>query len=483
MQMSENSSTSDSSTDSPRWQISVSFHGGAYEDCTFCNEGIDHEHSNKKPLIGMGTYVDDDTDDNGAYEETNVKDEVKNKIDKNQIEDSQPESETDFESIPEDEGQPEEDNQETQSIGTDFTYDEIDPETGNITRHCPSSRPLHEFLWRGREFLREDNQHTYMQTPESCEQSIKVWAASIAYVRDEFITFDLCKKAVKKDGYAIRNINRNLLTPEEYYELALIAVKQNPFSFSEVPGDIQTQELCDVAVKSGCWALPYCYRGFRTPELCLSAVSRNGQTLKHVPEEHITYELCLAAINSGYECMEYIPKEYITPELCKAAVEASGRNIEHIPKEYITSEIGLIAVKTKAKHELFSMAGRNIRFIPTEHITKEIILEALRDSAHAYELIPKELLNDEIYEAILEVEPACIMYMPQTPKLIIKALKADIRIIQCIKKVNMTPEVAKYILSVSNIQEELEESSLDYLKALAAQTEDFLMLADGLGVQ
>lgn len=469
--MSDNSSTSDSSTNSPRWQISMTICHGAYEDCTFCKDGIDHTHNDKPRLLSIGIYADDNsTEDNSS--DNNPKDN-----------DFCPEPSIQSEeeiSLPPPETSPQSQKEETASVGTDFTYDEIDPESGNITRHCPRAHKLHEFLWRGREFLREENQHTYIQTPESCEHSIKVWAASIAYVRDEFINFDLCKKAVKKDGYAIKFINRRLLTPEEYYELAIMAVKQNPFSFSEVPGDIQTQELCDAAVKSGCWALPYCYRGFRTPELCLIAVSGNGQTLRHCPEEHITYELCLAALRSGYECMEYIPKEYITPELCKIAVESAGRNIEHIPKEYITSELGLISVKKK---ENYSLAGNHIRFIPTELITKEIILQAVQTSAYAYDCIPKELINDEINEAILEQTPICITYMPRTPKLILKALQADIRIIQYIAKRHITKDIAKYILSLSTTEEMFEESSLDYLKALAAETEDSLMLADGLGKQ
>lgn len=461
---------------------------GAHEDCPHCNENSENDDGdNRKSLICIGLLADNDTEYNSDNDESsNREEEVEEpqigevqigepEIEKNKTEKSQPGCESNSGSSSQSEEDP--DQEETHSIGTNFTYDEIDPATGNITRHCPNARPLHEMLWRGREFLREDNQNTYIQTPESCKASVKVWPPSIAYVRDEFINFNLCKKAVKKDGYAIKCINRNLLTPEEYYKLAMVAVTNNGFCFSEVPGDIQTQELCNAAVESSCWALPYCYRNFRTPELCLSAVSRNGETLKHVPEELITYDMCLAAINSGYECMEFIPKEHITPELCKAAVEASGRNIQHIPKEYITSEIGLIAVKTKAKNQVYSMAGNNLRFIPEEHITKEIILEAMKTYIHAYSDIPKELLTDEMNEAILEVSPICITRMQPTARLIIKALQSDIRIIQFIKKRHIDKEVAKYILLLPTAHEEFDESSLDHLKALVNDTEESSMSA------
>jgi hypothetical protein len=490
--MSDSNSSDSSSCNSPRWQISFRICDGAYEDCPHCNgDGGCDDHSDndkstesRKYVIRLGMYVDnDDTDnddhsDHSSHSNSHLSSFAGSQIEKTQIEtkeasktQSEPAEEVkeEAEVAATDDSQPE----ETQSIGTQFTYDEIDPETGNITRHCPSARELHQFLWGGRDFLRKENQHTYIQTPESCRHSVKMWGASIAYVRDEFITFDLCKRAVKKDGYAIRCINRTLLTPEEYYQLALIAVKQNGFCFSEVPGDIQTQELCDAAVESSCWALPYCYRDFRTPALCLSAVSRNGQTLQHCPEEHITPELCLAAIKSGYECMEYVPRKYITYELCKAAVEASGRNIEHVPEELMSSEIGLAAVKTSGQNEAYSMAGNNIRFIPAKYMTKEIILEAMKSCPHSYSHIPKEILSDEINDAILEQRPISIVWMEQTPAHLIKAVQCDLNVLQHIKKSVITKEIAEYITALPDAQEKFDTESWDYLKTLVSAETDY----------
>jgi hypothetical protein len=460
MQMSHNSSTSDSSTDSPKWQISMRICEGAHEDCSRCN-GDEEDRKHGKSLISIGAYADPYGDDE---DDSNSNPSIESEVDSPPQTESETKSES-LSSADEEEQDDEEEKEETHSVGTDFTYDEIDTETGNITRHCPSSTPLHPFLWRGREFLREDNQHTYIQTPESCEESVKVWAPSIAYVRDEFLTFNLCKKAVIKYAYTISCINRRALTPEEYYSLALIAAKENGHCLRDIPGDIQTQELCNVAVESSCWALPFCYRDFRSPAICLLAVSGNGQTLQHVPEEHVTYELCLAAIKSGYECMEFIPKEHITYELCKAAVEASGMNAKYIPEECMSTELGLIAVQSSGSH-LDSMAGNNLRFIPSKYITKEILCEALKRWPHAYTSVSKEILTDEINDAILEAEPMCIAFMDQTPRLLLKAIQIRLSVIQFIKKSKITKEMAKYMISLPDASETFDQTSLDYLKTL-----------------
>jgi hypothetical protein len=332
----------------------------------------------------------------------------------------------------------------------------------------PCTIPGHPLMYSyTRNIITEENKDTIEQTPEICEATVEDWGPSITYVRDEFITHDLCKKAIYGHGSAISCIKRELLTPEEYYSLCMQSVTENGFNMKFIPVDVQTQELCDAAIESSCWALPHCKEEFKTRANCLKAVSGNGQTIQHVPHQYIDEELCIAAAKSEFECINYFPTEYITPSICKVAVQGCGENLRYIPDDLKTSEICLIAVQSPGMH-LPQMSAYNINHIPIQLITKEIIVEVMKRAPYLYDKIASELITEDIEVAILEANPTAIQCVKKTPANCLYAIKKDIKSLRFLRKSEITKEMAEYILAYPEIDEIIDFSVIEHLKTLIA---------------
>jgi hypothetical protein len=310
-----------------------------------------------------------------------------------------------------------------------------------------STIPLHPFLRCGKDnLITKENKDTIEQTAEKALLTVEDWGPSIAYVKDEFITYDLCKKAIENHDGAICSIKPHLLTKEEYYNLCLQSVTENGWNMKYIPKEVQTQELVDAAIKSICWAIQFSKDEFKTYENCLSAVSRNGQTMEFVPKILIDKDMCELAAKSRYPCINLIPKEFLTKEICETAVKADGENIRYVPEEFMSTELGWLAIKSPApSNPSDDMAGGNIRYIPGKYLTKELIVESARLWYCTYGSIPKEFITEEIEEAVLDVSPYCIKYMKQTPERIMKAIKLCPYVLSdCIEKDTITSEIVEY---------------------------------------
>ncbi len=325
--------------------------------------------------------------------------------------------------------------------------------------------PLHPFLIEDKQIITHDNRKTFIQTVETVTNSVKEWGPSIAYVNDEFINYDLCLKAIENNDGAICSIKPHLLTKEEYYKLCLYSVTENGWNMKFIPKYIQTQELCDAAIKSICWGLKYCLNKFKTYENCFSAIKRNGQILEYVPNKFINKEMCIAAVKSRFPCLEFIPKEFMSHEMCYEAVKAIGENIKNVPDEFMSSELAWLAITSPDQHDTsLRMCGSNIQYIPAKYLTKEVIIESAKRWSFTYKTIPKECLTDEIDYTILEVSPECIKDMEQTPeKCLIVLKKCPFFIEDYIKKESITKEIAEYILSLDKkIKKRISNDILNY---------------------
>lgn len=327
-----------------------------------------------------------------------------------------------------------------------------------------STIPLHPYLIGDREIITRENHKTFIQTLESVNNSVQEWGPSIYYVHDEFIGYDLCVKAIENHNGAICSIKRHLLKEEEYYNLCLLSVSKNGWNMKEIPKVVQSQELCNAAIKSICWGYKYCLDKFKNYENSFSAVERNGQILEYVPKSFIDTEMCMAAVKSGYSCLKYVPKELLTQEICTEAVKANGKNIKNVPGEFMSSELGLIAVTSSDPNDSSgNIAGSNIQYIPEKYLTKEIIVESVRRWYSNYSRISKEYLTEDIEDAVLDASPYCIEFMKQTPERCMRALKINPFVIGKIKNENITKEMAEYILSLDYIKNQISEKILKNL--------------------
>jgi hypothetical protein len=311
--------------------------------------------------------------------------------------------------------------------------------------------PLHPLFRRhGEEILTAENRKSFVQTAESVLRSVELWGPSIGYVRSKFITYDLCKIAIENHGGSICSIEPHLLTPDEYYALCILSVTKGGYTIDLIPKEVQTQELCDIAINSSCIALKHCLDAFKTYANCFSAVKRNGETLVDVPRAFIDEPMCMAAVKSKYPCLDRIPKEFLTRELCEEAVKANGENIRWVPEEMMSVELGYLAVTSPGPYASCSdMAGSNIQYIPAKYLSKDTIVESARRWYPTYKTVPEECRTDEIEDAVLEVAPICIQYMNQTPQRCLKAIKVcPYTSMRLIKKENITSEMEEIFLAL-----------------------------------
>jgi hypothetical protein len=279
--------------------------------------------------------------------------------------------------------------------------------------------PLHPFLWRGRKFINEDNYKTFEQTPESCLESVRVWGPSLALIKDEFRTYEVCKAAVENNSYAIHSAYRsNLLTKEQCKELFLLAVSNNGFSIKEIPFGYQDQEICDAAIKSSCCAIMYMDSRFKTYELCLTSVSLNGTMIEFVPDHLIDFAMCDAAMSNKYGGLDYVPNKFKTYDLCLKAVTNNGRSVTGIHNtDYFTPELGLAAVQS--------------------------------DSC-CIQWIPKEYHTQEMIKASLDKNGYMIASIEQTPENCLYAIKRSPGALSNIKLENITLDICKLIMKLDD---------------------------------
>jgi hypothetical protein len=333
-----------------------------------------------------------------------------------------------------------------------------------------SASPIHL------DYLTERNRHIFVQTPESVAQSVELIGTSIDYVNDEFITYDLCISAITWYGGEIPSIleRRHLFTMREYYDICLHTVRVNGSDLKYIPSDVHTQELCDEAVRGGCWALQYVRDEFKTYDNCYSAVRRNGQTLQYVPKGFIDEAMCLAAAKAGYPCLNFIPQRFLTRDLCYIAVGADGADIKNVPEVFRSSKLAYLAITSPARSNPTSdMAGANIQYIPQHHLTREIILEALRRWPGIYERIPEECITPELELEILDVSPWCLRSMTQTPEKCMRAIRGEPRVLrQVIWREDITREMAAYALGLSReVRIGFGKELYRYLKTLVDSNE------------
>ena len=106
-------------------------------------------------------------------------------------------------------------------------------------------------------------------------------------------------------------------TYEEWKEF----VKRNRYDALEfVPDEFMTEEICKVAVKRNGLALEFVPKDFLTEELCKIAVEDDGRALEFVPEYFSTEEICKIAIKNDNNALKFVPEKHKTLGVCKNAI-------------------------------------------------------------------------------------------------------------------------------------------------------------------
>lgn len=140
---------------------------------------------------------------------------------------------------------------------------------------------------------------------------------SFTYVPDEFKTQELCEKAVDACGNNIDSV------PDEFktQELCERAIAYSPYGLRYIPDAILDRKMCIGAINRFDWALKFIPVEKRAAELCWLAVAKNGLELKYVPEDLKTWKMCQLAVRKGKgEALRFIPFQFLTKSLCWLAV-------------------------------------------------------------------------------------------------------------------------------------------------------------------
>ena len=154
-----------------------------------------------------------------------------------------------------------------------------------------------------------------LRTYSVCLAAVQTDSGSFDYVPDEHKTYELCYAAVKKSSFGIENI------PDEYFteELCLALVAHSAVDFKIIPKNKLTEKVCLKAISHG---------------------SRYaGTVLEQIPREIVTQEMCDIAVAKSVWSLEWVPDEFVTKEmLVRVAAIAPGRLSDNFPERFRTKE-------------------------------------------------------------------------------------------------------------------------------------------------
>lgn len=155
-------------------------------------------------------------------------------------------------------------------------------------------------------------------TQEICIEAMKISTIYFEDIPEKFRNYEVYREYVKDYNNAFKLNN----VPEKYWttELLEIAVKSNIRALELIPAYLQTERICEIALKSNEYIrtediLKYMCK--QTEDICLRAVKQNGIALKDA--QYQNNEICLAAVQNNGKALQYVKNQ--TKEICFAAVE------------------------------------------------------------------------------------------------------------------------------------------------------------------
>jgi hypothetical protein len=189
-------------------------------------------------------------------------------------------------------------------------------------------------------------------------------------------TEELCKEAVKRQGVALKYVNKQTL------EICTIAVKNNGYALKFVNDDMMNKTLCLLAVRNAVKAWEYVPKNFKRyvrynyksnidtaieiPEIIdKESLEKDPWLLEHLVNQ--TDELCLIAINRDPYVMQYVKNK--TENVCMCAVKLNGLTLQHIPKDMMTDDICKAAINN---------TGHAIKYI--DNPSYELCMTAIKNN-------------------------------------------------------------------------------------------------------
>jgi hypothetical protein len=151
-------------------------------------------------------------------------------------------------------------------------------------------------------FVDKKNRKFYppnVPTKDMCLSLINDKIDCLKHIPHEFFTDDFCELAIRKIRNAIIFIPKNKLT----YDLYKLSVQLHPYTFSYVPREMQSEELCKIAIEN----IDYFSYNY--------IVSINYLALQFVPSRDQSEQMCINAIKQNKDAIKYVHD--VTPTIRK----------------------------------------------------------------------------------------------------------------------------------------------------------------------
>lgn len=241
------------------------------------------------------------------------------------------------------------------------------------------------------------------KTLELCEKAVRRTGSAIRHVPRDLISESLWEIALSQDGTALRHLGAGAKLEDRFLE---IAIRQNGLSLEYVPIHKRTLSLCKIAVQQNGKALGFVPEHLRSRELYEEAVSSNGHALEYVPVssrdrlmlekalrnegtalEHIeassrSEDLCKLALAQTGLALRWLPKAFHSPEIYQKAVEKTASALWLLSEEYRTPELCALAVQQD---------GQVLNYVPLELRTPALCKAAVLADWRAWRFVPDEV--------------------------------------------------------------------------------------------
>lgn len=151
---------------------------------------------------------------------------------------------------------------------------------------------------------------------------------AIIHSKDSAWYKDLCKQAVQSHGGALRFVPASFITRKMVDKAVSYRYSYERYQrmstpvLAYVPPEFLTPEICMKAVIGNPLSLQYVPKEFLNPIICEKATVGDSRSLRFVPQKYKTQEMCMSCFAESVEAFPYIPKKYLTIEMCISVISS-----------------------------------------------------------------------------------------------------------------------------------------------------------------
>ena len=238
-------------------------------------------------------------------------------------------------------------------------------------------------------YAAQNSRIEYNDIPVEITSNRKFWeeviernASFIKYAPQDMITPELCQNAIDNSLWNIKNIPVNFITLDmckavmAYRDGQKYLLEYIPEEYiTDIIPMIYTDNFFGVKLEKLLECIP---EEKRTDIFYIKLLNYEDEGIKHIPEALLqSQEFWNSAVENGFYKFNKVPEEFKTKELCKKAVNENALNFEYVPENMIDREIYEALIEARLKHLHISQTRDVLRDIPEQYITPEIYAKSI----------------------------------------------------------------------------------------------------------